>query len=173
MRRVAVHEAGHAIVGRALGLSCGKVTIEPEDMWRVVWSASGQLEQVRDGVLEAHAEIWRRWYPERDASRQELDHAYVTMSLAGAEAERVIFGNIEPDCNAGDLRITNRVIGDNPALLAKLRKKARSLVRKNRSDIERVAKSLLHRGTLFSMQVDRLLMGWTDEEVGAGRLMRP
>ena len=30
LRRTAIHEAGHAVIGRVLGLTCGEVTIVPD-----------------------------------------------------------------------------------------------------------------------------------------------
>lgn len=168
-RFVAIHEAGHAVIGRVLGLSCGKVTVEPEPPRRAIWSESGELIVAHKDGPDAHAEIWRRWSPWDSGTQKQLDQAYVVMTLAGAEAERVLCGTVEPGIDAGDLRIATRVIGNNPERLAKLRRKANALVRKHAVDIEKVATALLERGTLYDLQVSRLLLGWTDKEVWAGR----
>jgi len=83
---VAFHEAGHAVIGRMLQLSCGEATI------------------VQDGDDVGGAYITNplhQWEP-GDGLRRPLVDGFCIALYAGAEAERVLLGAVdggdETDC---------------------------------------------------------------------------
>jgi hypothetical protein len=68
--RVAFQEAGHAVIARKLGLSCGMVTLEP-------------------AMNGPKAEIAWRYYPKRpNATQEQANAAFAIAIYAGREAER-------------------------------------------------------------------------------------
>jgi hypothetical protein len=154
---VAIHEAGHAVIARKLGLSCGRVTIEPEDRMRAERDGNGKLRLVPDGRIIAHAQIARRWYPRKTATQQECDEAYAVALYAGVEATRVICGKARLNDGRHDDEDAAAVIGDDPALEAELRARANALVREHRALIEQVATALLERRTLYGAEVHVML----------------
>jgi cell division protease FtsH len=151
-RRIAVHEAGHAVIGRALGLPVGQVTIrENED-------ARGRA-QISDPIA-----TWRRG----DGPRAKLANSFVVMLFAGGEAERILLrGPSELDgndcrrataCLAEAGAVPGASVGDEhfDRHEASLRRRATTLVRQHRSRIEQLAEALVERETLTSLEVDAL-----------------
>ena len=137
----AIHESAHAVIARKLGLSCGKVTLEPSRSIRSL----------------AHAEIAHRWYPNRGAgTRQECDEAYVIALYAGHEADRALCSKEEHN-DTHDREDAASVLGDAVHLEAQLRRKALALVREHSADIELVATALLERRTLYGAEVHVML----------------
>ena len=153
---VAVHEAAHAVVGRKLGLRCGKVTLEHEERTRFWRDDHGVFKWAPDGESIAHAELSARWYPRREGDQREADEAYVTALYAGHEAERVICGEAKGN-DVHDRENAAKVIGDDPELEAELRARARTVVIAHRADIEMIATALLERRTLFGGEVHVML----------------
>jgi ATP-dependent Zn protease len=152
-RRIAVHEAGHAVIGRALGIPVRQVTIlENED-------ARGHAE-ISDPIA-----TWQRG----DGPRAKLANSFVVMLFAGGEAERVLLrGPSELDGN--DCQRATACLAEAGAVPgasfvgdehfdrheANLRRRATSLVQQHRSRIERLAEALVERETLTSLEVDAL-----------------
>ena len=152
-RATAVHEAGHVVIGLALGFPCGGVTIK------------------RTKVELGHAAIgnpldgWRRG----DGPRRELAEEIAIGLYAGAEAERLILNS--QLCGDGD------DVGLARSFLAKyvgarsskhiekalereeerLRGLTRELVGEHRAKILTVANALLARGSLSGNDIDALL----------------
>src|SRR5262245_52229508 len=85
----AVHEAGHAVIGRVLGMDCGPVTIVPDD------DSAGHSVTFDPWVT------YERW-EERGKSRGDDMHSIyigrILTLMAGAEAERELLGT----CHVGD-----------------------------------------------------------------------
>src|SRR6478672_11015359 len=83
----AVHEAGHAVIGRILGLPCGTVTIEPSDD-----------QELGHADVDDPGRVWQRG----DGPRRPLIEKSCVCLYAGREAERIIAGSAEvgdgPDC---------------------------------------------------------------------------
>lgn len=155
----AVHEAGHAVVGRVLDMPCGGVTIEPgyveaiiEDPYQVDshWESGGKFRDMRSA--------WR---------------ARGIAELAGREAEEHVIGR----CLGGDDHDTHQIarcideIGADET--KQLRRAARNLVRRHRTSIDAVALALMDRTTLTGEEVDRLVpvirpvrkkSWWVDQE---------
>src|SRR4051812_30851388 len=83
----AIHEAGHAVIGRVLDLACGAVTIEPDyddGSWgcATIWNGGASIDR------------WQRRGLDRDED-VALRAAAIT-AMAGAEAERLILGEAGP-----------------------------------------------------------------------------
>jgi hypothetical protein len=168
-RVTAIHEAGHAVIGRVLTLPCGSATIKVD---HDEGSAGHNItvdpyfciyEWQRRGKVRTDDAVW---------------HARIISYMAGAEAEREILGR----CRGGD--------GDDRyqiALMAeelsrgtdwtkrepRLRAMTRMLVRRHRALIERVAKALLARTTLSAGRLDKLVgRGVNDVKVNAPFLLQ-
>jgi hypothetical protein len=132
----AVHEAAHAVIGRALGLSCGRATI---------------IRNVREGH-EGFARIddpyytWEDWEQRgrwRDFDTVLLGHIIATM--AGREAEcELLERDVAEIGDAYDLREIEIMVGhgSRPIDLARARKAARRLVIYHQEKIWAVANAL-------------------------------
>jgi Peptidase family M41 len=137
---VAYHEAGHAVIGRVLGLLCGEVTIIPSR------TALG-------GAVV-------RQIPPRD---QPMPHGllvcYVKQLMAGREAEKVCWtvldecGDENDRAMIDELRINSEHYGDRPLYLGSLRGVTARLVRQHKRSIEAVALTLIERQTMTSKEI--------------------
>jgi ATP-dependent Zn protease len=150
----AYHEAGHAVIGRVLGLVCGEVTVVPN---------------IEDSVGHAHVENPIHRWERGDGSRTELADSFCISLYAGAEAEKTILGSNDvgdgPDCDRATACL--KIIGVRGAAFVgddvwerhedRLRQKAARLVRLHRHQIEIVAQALLECGTLQAEEIDALL----------------
>ena len=133
--RTAHHEAGHAVIGRVLGLEGGLVTIVKDDIGdgRAAFRASGTVE------------------------------ARIVMSLAGREAESVFgFDNADNEMTEGagyDRSHIGFLCAEAGQVIdiERLRRKTRRLVQKHRASIDRVAHALLERKTLQGDELDALM----------------
>jgi len=152
-RHTAIHEAGHAVIGRVLGLSCGGASIianEAEDEaghaiihdpWATVsrWESAFRAK-VEQGIV-----------PLRCREARLAFRGTIIARVAGAEAEAVLLGV----CAGGDgydrEQIEMMAESDNSELPAdlwgryepRMRRQARRLIRKHRSKIEQVAQALM------------------------------
>ena len=154
----AVHEAGHAVVARALGIRAGETTILP---------STDQFLGHSD--FDDPRFCWRI-----DDSNREADANNFAIALyAGAEAERLLLSKNEEFGDSIDRQIAINclawagsvrgasLVGDKwfDRHEANLRKKAAGLISRHRADIERLATALLERETLSGEEVDALLAG--------------
>lgn len=152
--RTAVHEAGHAVIGRVLGLECGKLTIVPDFREMTAGFA----------ITDGQWKTWAAW--EERGKDRDLSSVYrgrIIMLMAGAEAEIVCTGR----CGGGDtddrreIGLTMEEVaipnGDWERYERRLRAKTRALIRRHRRKIEHLAKALLERQTISGRNVDRLL----------------
>jgi hypothetical protein len=144
----AIHEAGHAVIGRVLGMRCGSATIVPDhdsaghaitfDPWAIAhaWETVGKHRGMTS--------IWR---------------GRIMSFQAGAEAEAEIAGVVP--AGDGDDRYQIELMLEQFACAAaeeaRLRRHARRLVRRHRPTIERVADALLKHGQLGPTQIDALV----------------
>lgn len=156
----AIHEAGHAVVGRVLGLDMGQASV------------------AADGDSAGHCIVgdpwatldrwWREWRAHREF--RSVIRARAVMLMAGAEAELAILGRLQDvDGESGDgedRRQADLVMehdpGDaagRPARLASLRRAARRLVCHHRVAIEAVAAELRDLGTVPGADLDAMVPG--------------
>ena len=149
-RAAAVHEAGHAVIGRSLGIHCGGATIRPTKV------------ELGHAAIGNPLDGWHRG----DGPRRELAKELVISLYAGAEAERVILRSQlcgdEDDVALARPFLANCVRGsasseDHAAEEEKLRRRARELVDEYRERILLVADELLTHGSLSGKDIDRLL----------------
>jgi hypothetical protein len=151
----AIHEAAHAVIGRVLGLPCGAVSVR----------GSEDGKELGHAVVVDPVRVWRRG----DGARRPMVEASCACLYAGAEAERVILG-LEATGDESDRdRATSliRIVGVRGAsgvqddawhrYEAKLRGRAAAFVAKHRATIERVAASLLARGSLSGREVNAIM----------------
>jgi hypothetical protein len=168
LRATAIHEAGHAVIGRVLALSCGGATIIPNE---------AELEAGHANVKDPldTLSVWEQRDWEKTVSgvaalncRDGARAAYrgsILATMAGAEAEVEILGR----CRGGDGDDRYKIEGmaaSSYALLSnvlwhryepRMRRQTRRLVRKHRDKIERVAAALKERRTLKASDIDALM----------------
>jgi ATP-dependent Zn protease len=153
-RCAAIHEAGHAVIARILGLACGEVTIRTDGD-----------DELGYTVVRNPLKTWQRG----DGQRRPLAEAHCMSLYAGAEAERVILGTSDVGDSADRSKAASclseigvpgaRYVSDDiwQRYEARLRRKARDLVSRHRREIERVARELQKHKTLSAERVDALL----------------
>jgi histone H3/H4 len=150
-RHTAYHEAGHAVVGRGLGLTCGEATIVPDYEARTAgYSKSHVVASVADWEARGR---WR-YHPLFRASIFEL--------MAGRETEIVClgrsYGGNKYDLEEINIRLSEADIrGETEAWLKRARVKTRGLVRRHRVAIEHVAAALLEKKRLSALEIDRIV----------------
>lgn len=154
-KATAIHEAGHAVIGRVLGLLCGCATIIPNES-----KAEAGYSICADPWATLSA--WEKREKFRDARSAFCGR--ILAYMAGAESERELLGQ----CPVGD--------GDDRYQIAmmaescdsglsnhweqyepRMRRQTRRLVRKHRDKIERIARALLERETLEAHEIDALI----------------
>ncbi len=151
----AIHEAGHAVIGRVLGLPCGEVTIIGESE-----------HELGHAIVDDPIHTWERG----DGSRRALVEKSCISLYAGAEAERVLLGNAGDHVGDGPdfskarslimiLGVRGAHVGDEvwERYEARLRRQSNLLVLLHRHKIERVARALLERGTLQGDDIDAII----------------
>jgi hypothetical protein len=136
----ATHEAGHAVIARVLGLVCGDASI------------------VYDEVKNHAGVSFSTWQDDAGRKRPERygRDAEIMTSMAGSEAEKLILGQA-CDGDGDDRDKIFRLLCVDPHCRkteARLRLMTRMLVRRHRSDIELVAKTLVAVGTLSGQHID-------------------
>jgi hypothetical protein len=149
---VAYHEAGHAVIGRVLGMVCGGVSIRPDE------DCAGH------GWIAVPDVVHWRWY-ERGRCRAiaSVFRGRILTFMAGREAEEELLGR----CDGGDdddqfqiaLMMQQLSIphSDEDCYEARLRRRCRHLVRRHRKAIEAVAKRLLQAGEIAGDDLDAWL----------------
>lgn len=149
-RSTAVHEAGHAVIGRILKQVCGSVTIVPDH------DSLGHSIAADPFVTMSAWEEQGRYRDEASVFRGRM-----LAMMAGAEAEVAILGR----CAGGDgddrreiewMAISGLGLDDEAAraaYLARLRSRATWLCRRHRELIETVADALMQAGTLQADEV--------------------
>jgi ATP-dependent Zn protease len=160
-RSTAYHEAGHAVIGRVLGLTCEGATIaaDYDDM-----SAGHSICDVQRSIddWDARDRDARRYRPRRSES---MHRARIMMLMAGREAENVCLGR----CGGGDgddLREINLTLDEADApkdaedaerWLDRLRVRTNVRVQRHRGAIEALAAALLSHNTLSGEEIDNIV----------------
>jgi ATP-dependent Zn protease len=149
---IAYHEAGHAVIGRVLGMTCGGATIVPD---YEVLEAGHALTNVERSISDWDARGRWRW--------MSMFRARIMMLMAGRESEIEVFGKA-PDARFGDdydLREIDVSLGEanvDGSQLDKWRMKTRGLVRRHRDAITKVATALLEHRVLSAEQIDEIVV---------------
>ena len=158
IRRTAIHEAGHAVIGRALGLPCRHATIEPD----YDEGSAGH------GIIHSPDEIQRLWWKFEDVAHRTEAAAFrarILAYMAGCEAEKVCLGRRgRVGGDADDRRQIDLMFdillprhADTMRIAQRMRATTRHLVRRHRTTIERVAALLLRQRRLTAAQIDRAM----------------
>lgn len=154
--QTAIHEAGHAVVGRALGVTCGDVSIDAEGD-----------DHLGHSVMDDPRFSWERG----DGAKRPIADAFCIALYAGAEAERIILGTADVgegvDCERATAcmawaGVRGASFVDDEAFdrnEARLRQRARQEIMRRRATIERVAAALVERRRLTNDQVTALIEG--------------
>jgi hypothetical protein len=181
----AYHEAGHAVIARALTLACSGASnlVDYED-----WSAGHAV------VLDPYATV-AEWEQRGKFRRAEaMWYGHIIALMAGAEAEAILLGRAQGGDGKDRVviwRLIDHVTGvpyieevgpDVPrervwvysdelqrrrqVIEARLRRMTRMLVRHHRPRIEVVAKALLAKGRLSRTRIDALVKA---QSSGTGR----
>jgi ATP-dependent Zn protease len=153
-RHTAIHEAGHAVIGRVMTLVCGGTTIVPN---------------YKDGtagrtiIAEPHecVDEWRKRGKVR-VKENAIFHGRIMAYMAGVEAEVILLGSTKGGDRDDRRQIELMVeeLDHDPAdwgrWEVRLRCQARRLIRRHRDIIELVADELLVNEKLSAKQVDKL-----------------
>jgi len=146
----AYHEAGHAVVGRVLGLVCGGATIVPN------------FDEMEAGfaVTEDPNLIYYVW-EDRGKFREFVSvmRGRIMTYMAGREAEIVAFGshNLGDGDNLHQIAFMANSEHISDDYLERLRPKVRTRLHRHWHKVERVASALLVSQTLFAEQIDALV----------------
>lgn len=131
--RMAIHEAGHALVGCLLGADIRLATVDSEVVQEYNSESAG-------GVL-----LHRR--PDTETS--------LAITFAGSEAERLMYGESK-DAGMGDAtRAADMTYDYNEMQQAAQR--ARRILKDNRTDLEQLAERLIDHRTLEAHEIEQIL----------------
>lgn len=152
-RRTAIHEAGHAVVGRILTMLCGGASIRPDE-------EAGEAGHAITADPYAVTAAWEQREKWRNFGTVWTGRILTVM--AGAEAEIEILGSSEGGDGDDRYQITLMLHESldetgHEHREARLRRFARQIVRRHRNDIERVAAALEVHETLAGEEIDALL----------------
>ena len=156
--RSAVHEAGHAVIGRVLKQVCGQASILPDP---------DEGEAGHAIIADPH-ETFVYWLDDLGRLRSgdllvSIMRGRIMAYMAGRAAEEEFFG----DCAGGDgddrrqidLMLASLLPSDAdvPHYAQRLRGHTQTLVRRHRARIARVAALLMERKTLQPEEIERAL----------------
>ncbi|AWV19803.1 MULTISPECIES: hypothetical protein [Methylobacteriaceae] len=153
----AIHEAGHAVIGRVLTMVCGGASIVADEAENEAGHSITADPMVILGEWDRRGK-WRG----SDLGTASVFRGRALTVMAGAEAEAEILGQ----CQGGDGDDRYQVAlmlyeiaeeGEHERIEIRLRRAARSLIRRHRTDIERVATALMERETLTGDEIDAML----------------
>jgi ATP-dependent Zn protease len=162
-RSTAIHEAGHAVKGRVLRLTCGGASIVPNEdeeeaghsLTADPWETFSHWDQT---FMEA---IERGEQPLKYRLARSAFRGRIIAYMAGAEAENELLGKCQG--GDGDDRKQIEMMAESghaelpDALWQRYEPRTRRLVRKHRTSIERVAEALQARQTLQPDEIDALI----------------
>jgi ATP-dependent Zn protease len=170
-RSISIHEAGHAVTGRVLGLEgCeGASVVRNKAESEAGYAILGDpLETIGKWEREYFEELDRtgvRPVRYRGLNHRAAIRARIMAEMAGAEAEKVLVGY----CQGGDgfdrRQIEQWREMDDAELSddlwqrhePRMRRQTQRLIRKHRDKIERVAASLRRKKTLTGEEIDSLI----------------
>ena len=151
---LAIHEAGHAVVGRKLGMLCGHASIVEDD------DSAGHSITADPYAIQYH---WDRCGHFREF-RSVLSGRVMTF-MAGREAEIEIIGS-GAGGDGDDVHQIGSMLAEvadheeeQARIEARLRRGARMIVRRHRRLIEEVARALDQSLVIAADELDRLSPG--------------
>ena len=169
--RIAIHEAGHVTVGRALGQLIGGTTIEPgENYSGATWGINSDpssffSSEETIATCAALSSLMPAFGEPRDDVAVELvqTHGRVIELLAGTESERQLYP--APPLNAphdiAEARANASLICCSPAaveaFIAYARVEAAELIRVHRPAVLAIANALVAHRTLNGVQIDAII----------------
>ena len=171
-RRIAIHEAGHTVVGRARGQLVGGTTIEPgENYSGATWGINSDPSSffTSEEIIEtcaALSTLMPAFGEPRDDVAIELvqTHARVIELLAGTESERQLYPDAPPldaPHDIAEARAHTGLICCSSAavetFLVYARTEAGELIRLHRHLVQAVAHALIERRTLDASQIDTII----------------
>jgi ATP-dependent Zn protease len=152
----AIHEAGHAVIQRVIGMICGEVSIVPNYK-----TMEGGYSTVAGPYVVLDA--WERRGKLRGEQWRSIMRGRIMGYMAGREAEIIAFGN-HGGADGDDLLQITLMADDaniSEADLERLRPKARGLLRRHWKKVDAVADALLGRKTLSGAKVDAIIKNVT------------
>ena len=170
--RIAVHEAGHALVARALGMPIAGCTITPDQNYSgLTWGPDGDPSKYcSNEEVASLCDRLASMVPPVGAARTDggalLDHAHcrAIVLVAGTEAERALHTADAPLAAAHDLRqaesfasifcCTTAAID---AFIVYSRAEAAALIEAHRNAVLAVAAALIERRTLNGDEIDEII----------------
>lgn len=153
LRHTAIHEAGHAVIGRAMAQLCGGVTV-------IADAEAGEAGHAICADPWATVSAWER--AGRWRGYESIMVGRIITMLAGRHAEEVILGSCEGG-DAEDMRQVSWMLddidrGDDIAFLERAYLMTRMLARRHRVAIEAVAAALESKMTLSAAQIASIIM---------------
>jgi hypothetical protein len=169
-RRIAIHEAGHTVVARALGQPIGGTTIDPGDNYSgATWGRPDSdpsrfctSEEIIETCIGL-ASLMPAFGEARDDVARDLVHTHLCVLelLAGTEAERQLFTTASPleaPHDIAEARAHAALICCSPAaveaFLIYARTEARELIRLHRHLVQVIADALIERRTMDGTEID-------------------
>jgi hypothetical protein len=171
-RRIANHEAGHVVAGRALGQLIGGSTIEPgENYSGATWGPNSDpssffTSEETIATCATLSTLMPAFGEPRDEVAVELvqTHARVIELLSGTEAERQLFTTASPleaPHDIAEARAHAALICCTPAavetFLAYAKIEAAELIRTHCDLVEAIADALIEHHTLDTAQIDTII----------------
>jgi hypothetical protein len=171
--RIAVHESGHVIVGRAIGAPVAGCTIVPGKNYSgLTWGPNGDPSKY--GSTDDVGDLCSRLAPlmpqcgePRSDVAEMIVHAHgrCVELLAGTEAERVLIPDRPPfdaihdqreaGAFAGIICCTPAAVDD---FLAYARREATALIEAHRSAVQALADALVVKRTLGGVEIDAIII---------------
>jgi ATP-dependent Zn protease len=155
LRQAAIHEAGHAVANRVVGMVCGEASIVPD--------CDGMSVGV--AIFFEEPELIERAWKQRGKWRGQHHSESVMIGriigyMAGREAEIIAFGTKHEIGDGSDLlqiALMAEQAGVSEAYLARLRTKVGPLLRRHWHKVEAVAEQLLVRKSLSGHEIDSVI----------------
>jgi ATP-dependent Zn protease len=170
LRYTACHEAGHAVIGRVLGVLCGPATVVPDAVGVGCTTVKSPLATLDEWDARGRS----RLNGSRDL--RSIYRAYIMELMAGREAAELCCGSGASFVGDSDdiQQIDNLIHGEYPRDLSyfglspcnlsgdfnrldRLRKATRGLCIRHREKIERVAQALIKHRTLSPEAIEALM----------------
>jgi hypothetical protein len=172
--RVALHEAGHTVVGRSLGSEVGGVTIVPSETYGgLTWGPTGNsarlssVEETPD-LCEMIAGLMPSFGEPRVNAAEVFAHVQVRVTdlMAGTAAETLLHPQCAPWVAHSDIRqarkLASIICTSEASIDAYLRfgaEEAKALIEQHGAAVLAIAEALMIHRTLDTEQIDTIIAG--------------